>query len=97
MAGRRSGWPVPRMRRHRAIARVRRCSGDSGLLVIDDTQALGIFGKRTKGESPYGSGGGGSLRWHALQTPRIVAVSSLAKAFGAPVAVVAGSARLTKV
>ena len=70
--------------------------GDSGLLVIDDTQALGIFGKRTKGESPYGSGGGGSLRWHALQTPRIVAVSSLAKAFGAPVAVVAGSARLIR-
>ena len=34
------------------------------------------------------------MRWHALQTPRIVAVSSLAKAFGAPVAVVAGSARL---
>lgn len=69
-------------------------AGESGLLVIDDTQALGILGERGKPGSPYGSGGGGSLRWHALSSPQVVAISSLAKAFGAPVAVVAGGARL---
>jgi 8-amino-7-oxononanoate synthase len=68
--------------------------GESGLLVIDDTQALGILGRPAKAGPPYGSGGGGSLRWHTLRTPRVVAVSSLAKAFGAPVAAVAGCARL---
>jgi 8-amino-7-oxononanoate synthase len=51
-----------------------------GWLIVDDTQALGILGAR----------GGGSLRWHGLQGPDIILVSSLAKAFGVPVAVVAG-------
>lgn len=61
----------------------------SGWLVIDDTQALGIFGRRT-GPSPYGSGGGGSPRFQGLEDPGLLVVASLAKAFGAPLACLLG-------
>ena len=56
-----------------------------GWLVLDDTQALGVLG----------AGGGGSLR-HAALAPAerddVLLVSSLAKAFGAPLAALSGSA-----
>jgi 8-amino-7-oxononanoate synthase len=68
-----------------------------GLLVLDDTQALGIFGHSQEMWPPYGKGGGGSLTRIAIRDPRIVTVSSLAKAFGAPVAVLAGSKAFTTV
>src|SRR5262245_21816582 len=61
-----------------------------GYLVLDDTQALGILGENPDAANPYGSGGGGSLRWHGAFGPHIVMGSSLAKGFGAPVAVLAG-------
>lgn len=62
-----------------------------GLLILDDTQALGILGARQTGTAPYGLGGGGSLSWSGLrEDPQVVVVSSLAKAFGAPLAVLAG-------
>ena len=48
----------------------RDAAGDRGLLVIDDTQALGILGERPDVGRPYGWGGGGSLRWHSLRDPR---------------------------
>jgi 8-amino-7-oxononanoate synthase len=41
---------------------------------------------------PYGSGGGGSLRANDLSCVSIVVVSSLAKGFGVPMAMIAGSA-----
>jgi 8-amino-7-oxononanoate synthase len=60
-----------------------------GLLVVDDTQALGLFG--TPGAGPFGQGGGGTLRAQALgEADPVVAVTSLAKAFAAPMAVLAG-------
>lgn len=62
-----------------------------GYLVIDDTQAFGILGERGKASSPYGRGGGGTLRWNGVQGDDIVVVNSLAKGFGVPVAVLAGS------
>lgn len=62
-----------------------------GYLIIDDTQALGILGNNPKRHPPYGSGGGGSLRWHKLEDPNIVSVSSLAKGFGVPIAALSGS------
>ncbi len=37
-----------------------------GLLVLDDTQALGILGSGPSTNPPFGSGGGGSLRWHGV-------------------------------
>lgn len=57
-----------------------------GYLVLDDTQAFGLFG----------AGGGGSLPLHGLAGPHIVLGASLAKAFGAPCAVLAGDAALIR-
>lgn len=65
-----------------------------GYLLIDDTQALGVLGARSEA-MPYGCGGGGSLRWHGIRGNHILIASSLAKAFGAPLAVLAGSRALT--
>jgi 8-amino-7-oxononanoate synthase len=62
-----------------------------GLLVIDDTQALGIWGGHPDPANPYGKGGGGSLRLLKVNDPSIVLVSSLAKGFGAPLAMIGGS------
>lgn len=82
--------------------------GHGGWLVLDDTQALGVLGTRDAmhaeadaaangapdAKAPLGRGGGGSLRWHGVQGPHLVVGASLAKAFGAPVAVLSGSAAL---
>lgn len=65
-----------------------------GLLVLDDTQALGIFGCAPGQGAPYGRGGGGALRYAGVSGPDVVVVSSLAKGFGVPVAVLAGSPAL---
>lgn len=78
----------------RAYAELVERSG--GYLVLDDTQALGILGRDPDGTNPYGSGGGGSLRWHNTFGRHIIACSSLAKAFGVPVAVLAGERRLVE-
>jgi 8-amino-7-oxononanoate synthase len=66
----------------------------SGYLVLDDTQALGIWGTAPGLKDPYGSGGGGSLRLHAFRSPHVILGSSLAKGFGVPLAALSGSARL---
>jgi 8-amino-7-oxononanoate synthase len=69
-----------------------------GLLVIDDTQAFGILGERPRSfdaglpTSEYGAGGGGILRHARANGPDILLAASLAKGFGAPVALLAGSA-----
>jgi 8-amino-7-oxononanoate synthase len=62
-----------------------------GWLVVDDTQALGILGHSPSARMPYGRGGGGSLRWSGISGPETLVFSSLAKGFGAPLAVLAGS------
>ena len=67
-----------------------------GLLVLDDTQALGILGEKLETQAPYGSGGGGTLRWSGVSGSDILVGASLAKGFGVPVAVLAGSERLIK-
>jgi 8-amino-7-oxononanoate synthase len=68
----------------------------NGLLVVDDTQALGIFGKRGGRDAPYGAGGGGLFRWHELTDSGAVSISSLAKGFGVPVAALVGSAAIVR-
>jgi 8-amino-7-oxononanoate synthase len=63
-----------------------------GLLVVDDTQAVGILGSRRGSVPQWGRGGGGSLRFHGLLgAPDVLVVTSLAKALGVPVAAVSGS------
>ena len=62
-----------------------------GMLVADDTQALGVLGHTPSAWMPYGHGGGGSLRWSDLHAPEALVFSSLAKGFAVPVAVLAGS------
>jgi 8-amino-7-oxononanoate synthase len=65
-----------------------------GLVVVDDTQALGIIGADPGPTAPYGRGGGGSLRWHGLRSTAVVVATSLAKGLGVPLASLAGPARL---
>ena len=67
-----------------------------GLLVVDDTQALGILGHSPGPGRPYGQGGGGSLRYSGLGGPDVLVVSSLAKGFGAPLAALSGSDELIR-
>jgi 8-amino-7-oxononanoate synthase len=62
-----------------------------GYVVLDDTQALGIWGTDPSSREPYGIGGGGSLRLHAIRSPRLIVGASLAKAFGVPLAALAAS------
>jgi len=51
-----------------------------GSLIVDDTQALGVLGPQ----------GGGSCRAHRIAGEDIMQISSLAKGFGAPLAVLGG-------
>jgi 8-amino-7-oxononanoate synthase len=91
----RCGRPAP------IAAYLREIEARDGWLVLDDTQALGILGRRPPGQphlsrAPYGHGGGGSLVFQNIESPRVVVVSSLAKAFGVPLAMLAGSARTVR-
>jgi 8-amino-7-oxononanoate synthase len=63
-----------------------------GLLMVDDAQAIGLHGRAPTAAAPYGRGGGGSLARCPLPagTP-VVLVASLAKALGAPLAMLAGT------
>lgn len=62
----------------------------NGIVIIDDTQALGVFGRNPCGAQRYGMDGGGSLSYFDISSPSIISVSSLAKGFGVPIAFVAG-------
>jgi 8-amino-7-oxononanoate synthase len=61
-----------------------------GQLIVDDTQALGVVGTPGEVATPLGQGGGGTLAWFGLRGRHIHAGSSLAKGFGAPLAVLLG-------
>lgn len=67
-----------------------------GRMVIDDTQAIGVLGAAPSPAAPLGSGGGGSLRWCSIGGDDLVLVASLAKAFGAPIAMLAGARRVVE-
>lgn len=82
------GREAPLRRYARAV---QRCGG---LVIVDDTQALGLFGARPSRAAPLGVGGGGSLRRQHLIGAPILVGASLAKAFGVPLAVLVGPSRL---
>ena len=65
-----------------------RCSGS--WLILDDSQGVGLLGERPSRGSPYGRGGGGTLRWSGVQGDRVIVLGSCAKAFGVPLAFLAG-------
>lgn len=67
-----------------------------GYVVLDDTQALGIWGSSPSSDRPYGSGGGGSLQLHGIRSPQVILGSSLAKGFGVPLAAICGSERIVE-
>jgi 8-amino-7-oxononanoate synthase len=76
------------------VAAVRR---RGGLLVVDDTQAAGILGGPGGAVPEWGRGGGGSLPHHGLErAPDILLLVSFAKALGAPVAAIGGSATMVE-
>jgi 8-amino-7-oxononanoate synthase len=51
-----------------------------------------VLGREPGPGDPYGHGGGGTLAWSGLAGPGVLVVSSLAKGFGVPIAVLAGDA-----
>lgn len=67
-----------------------------GLMLVDDTQALGVLGKNPSRGMPYGEGGGGLLQWFGLAGQDIITICSLAKGFGVPLSVMSGSAHWIK-
>ena len=63
-----------------------------GRVIVDDAQAIGLYGVAPGAAAPYGRGGGGSAaRCGVAGDPALVLVASLAKAFGAPVTMVGGA------
>ncbi|SPA40944.1 putative 8-amino-7-oxononanoate synthase [Cupriavidus taiwanensis] len=86
---RREGAPVA-LSRYLALVRER-----GGLVVVDHTQLLGLAGAQPGPGRPWGSGGGGLLRYAGL-TPAepVLLLASWAKAFGAPLATLCGPAAL---
>jgi 8-amino-7-oxononanoate synthase len=60
-----------------------------GLLVVDDTQALGVLGERRSAGMPWGFGGS-SVLFHRLRPENLLWAASLAKGFGAPLAALLG-------
>jgi 8-amino-7-oxononanoate synthase len=62
-----------------------------GWVLVDDSQSLGLLGRNPGPGRPYGLGGGGSPAFHGIESPRLLCLSSLAKSFGAPLAMLAGS------
>ena len=77
-----------------ALARLAADAG--GRLMIDDTQAVGVLGREPSPTAPLGIGGGGTLAWHGLSSPSTVIAASLAKAFGAPLAILSGASETMK-
>jgi 8-amino-7-oxononanoate synthase len=68
-----------------------------GWLLVDDSQALGLLGRNPGPGLPYGLGGGGSPAFRGIssprspRSPRLLCLSSLAKSFGTPLAMLGGS------
>lgn len=64
-------------------------------IFMDDSNGIGIFGARPEADMPYGRGGSGTAAYKAVSDrSRIIHTGSLAKAFGVPVAFIAGSEAL---
>lgn len=105
------GW-CPGCNRPAPLARLQRLVQDcDGLVVVDDTLAAGVLGRRAApgsaalgsvasgsapGSAALGSAAGwfgageGTVRWAGIESPGILWIASLAKAFGSPLALTTG-------
>lgn len=72
-----------------------KCERAGRLLVVDDTQALGVLGESLSdsGCFQWGRHGTGTLGHLGVSSRCVITVGSLAKGFGVPLAVVAGPKR----
>lgn len=57
---------------------------------VDDAHGIGLLGRNRSDYAPYGRGGGGTPLIFGISAENIVHVASLGKAFGIPLAFVAG-------
>jgi 8-amino-7-oxononanoate synthase len=90
------GW-CPSCGRPAPITSLAELAGRTGgHLVVDDSLAMGVLGRRTAGSGGFGHGGGGSLARSGTNARNVLVVASLAKAFGVPLAVIAGPAGLVR-
>lgn len=65
-------------------------------LYVDDAHGIGVLGAGPKPDQPYGSGGGGTPLHCGIAPDRVLHVGSLSKAFGIPVAFIAGPAQVIR-
>ncbi|WP_396911260.1 hypothetical protein [Mycolicibacterium sp.] len=72
------------------LGELRDRAGETGRLVVDDSLAFGILGRRGPG-NVFGDGSG-TAHWSGLDHRGVVWVASFAKAYGSPIAVTTGSA-----
>lgn len=68
--------------------------GVGGVLVVDDSPAAGVLGRRTTTNRLFGVGGAGTPAWLGVAGSELVWVASTAKGLGAPLAVLTGPARV---
>jgi 8-amino-7-oxononanoate synthase len=61
-------------------------------IYLDDAQGLGLLGRDPSAAMPYGWGGAGTPAYCGVRSERLAYASTLAKAFGAPLAFLAGPA-----
>jgi 8-amino-7-oxononanoate synthase len=62
------------------------------VIYVDDAHGVGLLGSNPTRGMPYGRGGGGTPRHLGMPSGNVVHVGSLSKAFGVPLAFVAGPA-----
>ncbi len=67
-----------------------------GNLLIDDTQTFGVFGENSNKNHVFGYFGGGILKFLKIDSSKILTITSLSKAFGVPVSILAGTEKLIK-
>jgi 8-amino-7-oxononanoate synthase len=60
------------------------------IVYVDDAHGVGVLGEGPTREMPYGRGGGGTIRHLNEQQGNIAHVGGFSKAFGVPIAFVAG-------
>lgn len=64
------------------------------MLYLDDAHGIGVLGARPAPDRAYGLGGAGTPAYSGIEAGALVHVGSLSKAFGVPLAFVAGPSRV---